>query len=442
MNKNLKAFITRDDFITPELSEVAPIYELSHIGKTYSNSVKRYHSHIFPRHSLYAFKIENGDFLTEQEINSVINVIHSLTTYLTGTISLSKHQDIVVFSNNFNTVNPLTPLVNLNFNSTITHNSIRSVDYLTFTIDKLNVSLWVSDLVFRTFYPNYSIQIVFPFDNFTNIVRKPSDFIEALDSFDLVHFNKRIEENKNEIPVTHSSIMNIPYRVPNTNLLKNCYFGFNIYGAQANYEHILKLELYDKLVSILNNETTFIESIFPSILRMNEFFIIPRWERIGISSQIGQSGINSQINPSFNEIFDTPKFVPVITDKAFIRNNTFNVPFIYNNMLLQVTNGMYSEDHIRDFRSYFNDLIAVNTTHPDFDRMRTRTQRFVTTLKTMLEIANAENSTQLFNNVIKSNDLRFTITTRANVTYVSHRFEQHHLYLIPKYQFDAIFRQN
>lgn len=442
MNKNLKAFITRDDFITPELAEVAPIYELSHIGKTYSSTVKKYHTPAYPRHTLYAFKIDGSTSLTEQEVNAILNVIHSFTQYLTTTISVSKQQDIVVFTNNFNSANTQTTLSSLNYNTAVTHNNVRSVDYLTFTIVNVNVSLWLSDLVFRTFYPEYDIKIVLPFENFNTIVRTPSNFIDALDSFDLVDFNRRVEENKNNVPTTYSSILNIPYRIPNTNILKNCYFGFNIYGAQANYEHILKLDLYDRLVTMLNNETTFIESIFPSILRMNEFFITPRWERIGISSQIGQSGINTQINSTFNEIFDTPRFIPIVTDSAFIRTNTYNVPFIYNNMLLQITNGMYTEDSIRNFKNYFSDLIAVNTTHPDFNRMSTRTQRFVTVLKGMLEVGNAENSTELFNNVIRSSNIKFTITTRANITYVSHRFEQHHLYLIPKYQFETIFRQN
>ena len=442
MSKNLKAFITRDDFITPALAEVSPIYELSHIGKTFSNSVKKFHTSAFPLHTLYAFKIENGNTLNTHEINSVINVVHSFTQYLTSTVSVSKQQDILVFTSNFNSANPSTPISNLNFNTPVTHNNVRSVDYLTFTIANMNVSMWLSDLVFRTFYPDYEVQIVLPFDNFRDIVRTPSNFIQALDTFDLVEFNRRVQENKNEVPTTYSSVVNIPYRVPNTNILKNCYFGFNIYGAQANYEHILKLELFNNLLSLLNNESMFIESSFPSILRMNEFFITPRWERVGISAQIGLTGINSQISSTFNEVFDTPRFIPLINNYSFIRNNTFNVPFIYNNILLQITNGMYSEDSLRDFRTYFRDFIAVNTTHPDFSRMSTRTQRFIVVLKSMLEVGNASNSTELFNNVIRSTNTRFTITTRSNVTYISHRFDQHHLYLIPRYQFEALFQPN
>lgn len=434
MSKEIKGFITRDDFITASNTDVSPIYELSDIAATYSKNKLQYYSADNSLYSLHVFKSINDQILTQSEVEDIISVIIEFSNFLTSTVISNKQQSIIVFTNNYNISNTTRPITELSYNAIVNHNGIKFVDYITFRISGIKCSIWLSDSVFRAFYPEYDINVILPFSNFTSIVNNTSSFISAVDSFNLIEFNKRVEENKGNNPTTYTKIMNIPYRIPNTSVIKNCYFAFNIYGLQGNYDHILKLELFSYLTTTLNLDSEYIQNIFPTILNINEFFIIPRWDKIAIPSQVGEIGITSQISLTYNEVFDLDKFIKIFDNTTFIRNNTYNVPFSYNNILLNVTNGYYTEDSVKDFRLYYSDLITAGSIDPDFSRMKTRTQRFISMMKQMLEVSNSNNSTEMFNKIIQNNDYQFTIITRGGVSYVSYLFEDHQYYVIPRYE--------
>lgn len=434
MAKEIKGFITRDDFVLSSNAEVSPLYELSDIAYTYSKDKKIYNSFNNSLYALHVFKHTEVQTLLQSEVEDIIEVVRKFSEYLTASLITNKQQSIIVFTNDFNLLNPSKAVSEFSYNTVVSHQGIKSVDYVTFKINGISCSLWLSDEVFRAFYPEYDINIVLPFSNFQAVVSNTSEFIASLEGFDLIDFNRRVEENKNDFPTTYTKIINIPYRVPNSSVTKNCYFAFNIYGLQGNYDYILKLELYSYLTTVLGLEGSYVEAIFPTILNINEFFLVPRWDAISIPSQVGQSGINSQIFASYSQTFDQDKFIKVYADTAHLRANTYNVPFDYNNIMLQVTNGYYTEMPVRDFKTYYNDLITVTSTHPDFARMKSRTQRFVTLMESMLEVSNANNATEMFNKVLQNENYRFTIITRGGVNYISIMFEDHQLYMVPKYE--------
>lgn len=438
MAKEIKGFITRDDFVSSSNEITSQVYELSDIGYTYSKYKQQYYSSSDPIYSLYVFKLNELSSLEQGSVDDIVNVIKQFSSFLTSSLVTNKQQSIILFTNNYNSNFTTKQVTNFNYNTIISENNIKTVDYLTFTINEIVCNIWLSDSVFKAFYPEYDINVILPFSNFTSIVNNTSEFITALDNINLIEFNSRIEENKSNYPPTYTKMINIPYKVPNTSVIKNCYFAFNIYGLQGNYDYILKLELYNQLVNNMGLDGNYIESIFPTILNINEFFITPRWEKMSIPSQIGQIGINSQIALSYNQTFDLDKFITIYNNVNYLRENTYNVPFDYNNILLQITNGYYTEDNVKDFYAYYNDLITVTSTHPDFARMKQRTQKFITLLENMLNIANVDNSTELFNNILQNNDYHFTIISRAGISYLSFFYEDHQYYLIPKYVYISL----
>jgi len=435
MSREVKGFIVRDDFISSSNTVVSPVYELSDIGLTYAKNKLQYYSSLDQLYSMYVFKLNGLTGLNQTEVNDIINVVKKFSEFLTSNFVVNKQQSIILFVNMYNSQNPTKTITDFNYNTIISHNNIKTTDYITFNIYGIVCNFWLSDLAFRTFYPEYDISIVLPFNNFASIVSTTNEFVTAIDNFNLIEFNRRIEENKSNIPPTYTRIINIPYRVPNTSIMKNVYFAFNIYGSQGNYDHILKLKLYDMFINTLNLNSAFIENVFPTILNINEFFIIPRWDKVAIPSQVGQVGINSQISLSYNEPFNINKFIKVYNNTDFLRRNTYNVPFDYNNILLQITNGYYTEPSIRDFANYYSDFITVTSTHPDFSRMRQRTQRFITLLENMLSVADSGSSAELFNKISGNSNYRFTIISRSNISYLSFFFEEHYYYVIPRYEY-------
>lgn len=440
MSRQIKGFITRDDFITPRNQDVSPIYELSETALTYSKKKQTLYPSDQQNYCLNVFQAkdtaETEQFLlTSYESSTIVRVVSEFSNYLTGNTLASKQQALINFTNMFNTMFPAHSVTNLTYNNLVTHNSVITPDYLSFDVLNISCSIWTSDEMFQTFYPGYDVDIVYPFENFINIIRNTADTLEALSEFDPVIFNGRLDAARVGVQCSTTRMMNIPYRVPGTTVERNCYFGFNIYGRNGNYEHILKLELYRVLTEVLGLEGPFVESIFPTILQINEFFITPRWNRLAIPTQVGQIGINSQVFLSYQEVFDIDHFIKIFDNFNFLKNNTYSVPFPYNNILLQVTNGYYTEEEIKDFLVNYPDLISVSSTNTDFSRMSTKTQRLMIMLENMVDVANASNPTDLFNKVVANENYLFSIIDRGGVTYLSIQFQDHQFYLIPKYQF-------
>ncbi len=80
-------------------------------------------------------------------------------------------------------------------------------------------------------------------------------------------------------------------------------------------------------------------------------------------------------------------------------------------------------------------LFPASSLSQDFGRMSSRTQRFIILLENLLDIADSNNQTELFNKVVQNDSYLFTIIDRGGVTYVSVFFEEHQYYVIPKFEF-------
>jgi len=435
MSKSIKAFVLRDDFIMPSNRDVSPLFELSEVSETFSKNKEVLHPTEFNDHSIVSFGVTLGNTLTDAEANAIVRVVKEFTEHATGDPFSNKTQLVSSFMSRFNSLFPLIPVSNFNYSDKVSTPRVTTADYLSFTILDVACNIWLAEETFNTFYPGYEIVCTLPLVNFKATINNTQDTLNELAAFSPIELNERLEASKDNLPSTYTRILNIPYRVPGTELERPCYFGFNIYGRHGNYSHVLRLELYRHLTEDLGLDGAMVEERFPSILEINEFFIIPRWDRVALPMHVGQAGINSQMTRTFSELVDLGKYVRTTSDDIFFRNNTTNLPNTYNNILLNVVNGVYSQPLVKDFAAYYRDLITVSTTHPDFDRMSTRSQRFLVLLENMLGVSDAASQNELFNRVIANQDYRFNIVDRMGVTYLSFFYADHQYYLIPKYEY-------
>ena len=437
--KNAKVFVTRDDFIDNNDRSVSSLFELSDYALTFSSNRKLYYYNTNPLYSIYLFNTDECDSLTNEEATRIGKMIDLFQNYLNQqTVIYDKRYFIVTFLQFANNVYNNLNIVDFDFDSIITKDQVRGVNYLSATFNDLSlrVSLWCNYQHFELFYPNYEVKVVLPLDNLVELIRTPNLLIDRLNKFDLVEFNKKIDLEINKEPPSHVKILNIPYVLSSANVKINTYFGFIIYGAQGNYDFILKAALRDYLISLGMTQSD-IETYFPDMLKTNEFFIVPRWDKVAIPSQVGQNAINSQIAKSYTEVFDLDKFIKVY-DTTYIKNNTYNVPIDYNNLLLMITNGEYSNDEVKDFLSYYKDLITVNSLHPDFARMSAKTQKFLSMLFDLLKVGDASSSTELLDSIVSEKNYLFRIIKRNEVLFVSILYDQHQYYLLPRYEMAQI----
>lgn len=435
MPRQIKGFITCDAFIDNAVNTISSLYELSDIGLTYSTNKQQYYSSEDTSYSLYVFSQKELTGLSQPQVNTVVNVVKEFVRFANSNHTLvSKYQLIINYTNLFNSLYAGVNLADLTFGSYIEHMDTVGVDYLTFTVMGIECVVWINDPSFRAFYPEYELSIVTPFNGFEANVRSPSEMVTSLAAFDLVQFNTRIEAGKNNKPTTHVRVLNIPYKIPNSTILRNCHFGFIQYGSQGNFDFVLRLKLYDYLLS-LGLTGTEVEALFPSILEINEFFITPRWDKVALPSRVGAYGIHSQITKAFSEVFDLEKYIKVYPNVQYLKDNSYNFPYDYNNILLTVSNGYYSEQTVKDFTVVYPDLIASTSSEIDYARMSTKSQRFATLLENMLYITDVESSNQMFTRMLSNTNFVFSIINRGNVWYLACFFDNHQYYVIPKYEY-------
>lgn len=438
MSKVLKAFVSRDDFTSPETEVVSPIYELSEISRTYSKFKEVVYPTDYPKYIIHSFgyKVENK--LTNEEANLVTKVIVEFVSFRTEFFSFSKGKVINDFYTTFNSMYPTTPVTELNYNDAITYKGTLAPDFMAFKVQDIECNIYLSNSYFERLYTGYNINIVLPFTNFSTTLRDPGLVVNLLDNFNYTEFNDRVELDKANRPVTVTRIINIPYAIPNTTFTRNCYFAFNIYGIAGDLEYILRFELYDYLQEVIGLTVPEIEALFPTILDINEFFLVPRWKSIAIPSQVGLGNINSQISSTYNSAFDITKFVNIYDEPEFNEVNTYNLPIIYNNLLLTILNGRRSSPEDRDFRNVYGDVITVNSSHPDFSRMSTKTQQLMVVLERMISIADSSNMIQLFNKMLNTTDYAFRVTERNGVSYLSIFHNEYMIYMVPKYMYELL----
>lgn len=438
MARQIKGFITCDSFTDNAPQAVSSLYEISDIALTYSTKKQQYYSSDDAAYSLYVFNKVDMDSLSQTEVNTIVRVIKDFVTFATDNSRIVTPQQLVInFTNNFNFLHHNTQLLDMSFTSLIDCNGVIGADYLNFSVLGIDCSVWMNDECFRAFYPDYEISIVTPFETFNSVVSNGSVMLSSLSAFNLVTFNRRIELAKANNPTTHVSILNIPYSLPNSTVKRDCFFAFIQYGNQGNFDYILKLKLYDYLLA-LGLTSGYVETIFPTILQINEFFITPRWTSYSLPSRIGFNGILSQVSKAFSQVFDLNKYIRVYPDLTYLQNNSYSVPYDYNNVLLTISNGYYTDPEVKDFATVYSDIISVTSASTDFARMSTKTQHLVSILESMLVICDSDTTNKMFSKMTGNRNYNFTMVKRGDVWYLTLFYDGHQYYMIPKYEYVAL----
>ena len=432
---SVKAFVTRDDFINNNDNTISDVFELSDYGYTFSPNRKEYYYSSNPLYTLHHFNTDEINTLSQTDVDNFLSVVDLFFWFVNRNLSSYNNDYIIAsFMNYMITADVTYNIAEFNLGKVITAGTVKAADYIIVRINEVTATLWMNYESFETFYPNYVVQCVLPVDNFATIVNSSPAIINELTQFDYSAFVNKLQTLTNKRPPTAIRILNIPYTITATQTTVNCYFGFIIYGSQGDHEYLLKLKLLDYLSSLGINQTTIL-TYFPLITQINEFFIIPRWKNIAIPSQVGQAAINSQVLPTFNATYDLDKLLPAYNNENFIRNNTYSVPFAYNNIIAYVVNGLYSSSNVKDFKTYYSDLITVDSLSPDFARMSQRTQNFVSMVMEALQIADSKDDNTFLNAIFNNNNYNFKLVNRNGANYLTVFLAPHQYYILPYYEF-------
>ena len=437
--KEIRCFLINNSYIIPSNRNVSPVYELSSEGYTFAKHRQEVWIEEKER-AVLSFHYTKETELNVEEASLIFKVVEAFVQDISTKVIDNKSEIIANFIRAYNQVNP-KKIVSLDYNTIIEFDGAKYPDFITFEVDNLICSVWLSDQSFKVFYPLYDIDIVTPFARFDDVLDNVEEMVYELEIFDLSVFAERIDQTKEGYPSTYSKILNVPYYPTKKGPAIDCYFGFNVYGRQGNYDHLIRDELYDYLNKDKGKSPEWIEEHFPDIFKVNEFFIVPLWDRYAIPFKVGQGSVNSQVIETFEDEFNVPLFVQTYdTDIVDLKKNTYNVPFNHSHLLAHVVNGRYSTEDIRKFTDYYNDYICVPTPHPDFSRMKERTQRFITMMEYMLEIADSMTETEIFSKIMAVKEHSFSLSKRSGVNFISVLYRDHRYYVVPRYEYENIIK--
>ena len=433
--KEIFAFAVRDNLIDNQANAIAPVFEISDICLTFAKEKATHTSSTDRSSSLIVFKTNDGQLLTQAETDLGCGLLSEVTQFLATT---SQTAPLVLggsFTAYYNAKYPAKQLTQLSFSDIRTSGTVKAPEYIVATFgDTLKFFIWTSNRAFRSMYPFYQIDIVLPVDNFKEKLINGTSFNAEISTFEFPAFINKMETAKGDNIETAARVLNIPYYAPGATTGNPCYFGFIVYGEQGDYEFLFRLNLYDYLIS-LGISSQLILSSFPDLLKVNEFFITPRWDLQAIPSRVGEGVINSQLTNTFASNFDIAKFIPRYADLTALKAATSNVPVEYNNLLLLITDGEFSTANLKAFRSYFSDFISISSQHPDFSRMSSRTQQFAIFLEYALRVANTSSYSEMLEVMGNIASYAFRTITREGVTYVSAFLDKHQFYILPKHEF-------
>lgn len=433
--KEIRCFLINSSYIIPSNRDVAPVFELSSEGYTFAKNRQEVWLEDKER-SLLNFHYTKETELTVEEATSIFSIVETFIKDISTKVIDKKSEVITNFIRIYNEVNT-NKISKFDYNTIIEYREGKYPDFVTFETEELACSVWLADQSFKVFYPLYDIDIVTPFARFDDVLNNVDEMVYELEQFDLSVFAERIDQTKEGYPSTYSKVLNIPYYPTKNGTPIPCNFGFNIYGRQGNYDHLIRDELYDYLNKEKGQSPEWIEEHFPDIFKVNEFFIVPMWDRFAIPFKVGQGSVNSQVIETFPDEWNVPKFVKTYDDKELeLKQNTYNVPFNHSHLLGHVINGRYSKEDIRKFTDYYSDYICVPTPHPDFSRMKERTQRFITMMEYMLEIADSTTETEVFSKIMNVKEHTFSLSKRSGVNFISVLYREHRYYVVPRYEYD------
>lgn len=154
MDKVIKGFITRDDFIDNAVAKVAPIYEISEQALTYSIDRKQYYFSLDTKYSLYTFRLENVTNLSQEVVDNIILVVKELADFLTATTITEYNQQIIAFTNHFNRAYPTLSLSEIYYTNILEYKGVKSPDFVSFIFKDVNAALNLRNYGYNILLPN------------------------------------------------------------------------------------------------------------------------------------------------------------------------------------------------------------------------------------------------------------------------------------------------
>lgn len=387
-----KGFVEIKQLVNNSVGVVAPIGELSAIGKTYAKDVKVY--------SVTAGETQVNGFSSKSSTSGIIAAPSVITTRAVeiaewvavrqrGLGAVESTADFkTAYTAQFGSV-----CSNLDVGAMVTATNGKVYPaWVTWTNNEyvadsnLN-KLWFSDAAFRQQYDEYEVVVVPPLPNLDSLFGTFSDVVQVIVNRTWTQSLDLINTFRNNYPETILTAGTFALVNPlNTNQYQNTNWSYLIYGPRGNDQDVLKQATIDYIYANSTRPLTQWKNILPDIFKSTEFILVPNWSQYAIQELALVSGIYSPIVNIKRQVAQLKTVIPGYS-AAHIETNCSVMPHPYKSMLIGVIGNIDNRGGKYSLLDMFPDIINVSSTSADYGRMSQLTQGFLNHLATMLPLA-------------------------------------------------------
>lgn len=388
----LKGFINHAAMVDNHPDRVAVFGELSAHSATYAKDKTTYVSDLAPHLTLVSFHSVRDNSHIEVPL-SIRNVVFQLCNYL-----YERAQSGVITDDTTAlwqmVVAEFAGVINgFEVGEMVTDGVIWLPERIAFQCvdvgEDNNVTLWFADSKFRTQYDEYHIEIIpplLPLDTFFN---DPDQVIQDLVNYDVVGKLDEVQAKRGEYPYTQVLAQRHNYHRPgNTGITTPSYWIVLIYGQAGNNPDLIKNALIDYILANSDREQEEWAQLLPDLFKTTEFIITPFWTQYSVPNRELQAGI-------YSPVLNPRKLLPLLkrtarglgyTD-AWVEQNYEFLPLLYKSLGTGVVANPDNRDGLVKIGYLFDDYMLVTNDSSDFNRMRVKTQEFITMLHRLVKVA-------------------------------------------------------
>ena len=414
--QNVKGFITVDRFIDNTEGSVAPICELSPVGRTYSKYKEIYHSQEDPelRYIHFHAKDENGIRISpsKEAVDGALTTALWVMDYVRDNITVADPAYITkaleeAFSHYSGVTIAEQIYVDDNWYPTQVYYEDVGNDY--------SLRIWLSDTAFREQYGEYEIVVVHPVEVVDNMLLPYNEFIIDLSKYTYDVQIDRLNAIGEEHPYTISRSQTYDwYDQDNNELTTEISWTVAIYGVAGDNLERIQEDIISSVYAVSEGTPEQWQAAVPDLFSPTEFILTPMWHKVAIVSTEQENGIHSPImdNKGQKEIAGV---LFSNMNSEHVSENIENTTAIYKSVSMLAIGQSTNRGRIFKLSDVFPDYIMVSTIGSDFARMSPVTQQWVILLQDLLLKADI----YAYDNALPGH---MVVVIRNNIEYIMSRY--------------------
>ena len=388
MSTTLKGFVCFETFSDNSVGGVYHIGELSEHARTYSRKKSEYVHADHQAMRLVTFKTLDSSNafvqLDDRTVANVLSVAKAVLTYTQTTARPYDAQDLVadISASFYESIEDFSI-------GTMSDDGVRALPvWMAWTLPgatPTNIKIWLSDEAFRAQYDDYEIEVRACLDPIDHFFLPYGTAMTAIRQITPQNLMELVQQARGMNPETTAAIKLYPYINPlDKNQVNQVPWVVVIYGQAGDNDDAIKQAIIDYVSEHSDHDASDWETIFPDFFQSQEFYVIPRWDKVAVPNQTSLASLYSGIvNPTEVTTF-CAGFLSGLLLSTHVQTHTEALPAAYKLLSLCFVAGKFNNTTNASVAKLYPTYLALSNTSPSFSMMDKAAQDWVLFLQDLV----------------------------------------------------------